>query len=102
MQDVRSTIFLVFFSSSHKVLKSLTVLPNQSRCQWKGTKGNNLHLLFGITLQSLVSFFFKLINYTVAYADLYVCLFEELLYITQSRPCNIQQYFTAVKMLIFR
>ena len=22
--------------------------------------------------------------------------------ITQSRPCNIQQYFTAVKMLIFR
>ena len=23
-------------------------------------------------------------------------------YITQTRPCNIQQYFTAVKMLIFR
>ena len=22
--------------------------------------------------------------------------------ITQTRPCNIQQYFTAVKMLIFR
>ena len=23
-------------------------------------------------------------------------------YITQTRPCNIQQYFTAVKILIFR
>ena len=23
-------------------------------------------------------------------------------HITQTRPCNIQQYFTAVKMLIFR
>ena len=22
--------------------------------------------------------------------------------ITQTRPCNIQQYFTAVKMLVFR
>ena len=28
--------------------------------------------------------------------------FEEIDFITQTRPCNIQQCFTAVKMLIFR
>ena len=28
--------------------------------------------------------------------------YSNILHITQTRPCNIQQYFTAVKMLIFR
>ena len=27
---------------------------------------------------------------------------EHRIYITQTRPCNIQQYFRAVKMFIFR
>ena len=39
---------------------------------------------------------------------IYICenmttmIFAEFQHITQTRPCNIQQYFTTVKMLIFR
>ena len=73
-----------------------------SKQQQQQTIGRNIIFFFNTEVANLYSLKHTSLLHSRVNIVLFIARPDYLSVITKTRPCNIQQYFTAVKMLIFR